>query len=118
MKEWPDDGIRGAFSTVLGWSGVILATLVLGFLSGYWIGHRGIPPFEQTVRAFAVLPLLWVANVEMFAAYAVLGLAWYLPLRYEWRELRVGATAANFLVWLAIIAWMVVKWSDSKFFRF
>jgi hypothetical protein len=118
MKEWPERAVGDAFSSLAAWTGAIGATFVLGFGAGYWIGHGEITSIEQTCAAFVWVPLLWLGHVEMFAAYAVLFLAWYLPLRYESRRFQVGAASVNFLTWLIVIAWIVVKTSQWKFFRF
>jgi hypothetical protein len=118
MKEWPERALGDAFSSLLGWTAAIAATLVLGFCAGYWIGHGEITSVEQTLGAFLWTPFLWLGHLEIVIAYAVLGLTWYLPLHYDSRRLRITAASANFLVWALVIGWIVVKTADWKFFRF
>lgn len=118
MGNWLDEANDRASSTLLKWAGVILATLAMGFLAGYWTGHGGVTDAKQTLVAFAMLPLLWLGNVEMFIAYGVAGVAWYLPLHYESRWFRVVCAVANLLTWFAVVYTVVVKTANGKFFHY
>lgn len=118
MKEWFEIALDEAGSTLLKWAGVIASTLVVGFCAGYWLGHGEITSPEQTLVAFAWLWLLWLGNPEVFIAYAVTAVAWYLPPHYEARWLKVGCAVANLLAWFFTVYWVVVKTADGKFFRY
>src|SRR6185369_10708203 len=109
MKDWFTSGITSAVSTLFGWAWVIFGTLVLGFCAGYWTGHRQVTGLDQTLTAFAWIPVLWLGNAEMFVAYAVTAVAWYLPPHYESGWFKIGAAVANCVVWLVVIHWIVVK---------
>jgi hypothetical protein len=103
MTEWFEKVARGALGSTLGWAGVVIATLVCGFCAGYWIGHREVTGMEKTLTAFAQLPLLWLGFSQMFLAYAVTALAWYLPLHFESYRLRIVAAGTNFVIWLVVV---------------
>ena len=118
MGEWIGDAIDRAGSTLITWAVVILSTLVLGFLAGYWVGHGGVTDPVRTLRAFAMLPLLWLGNPEMFIAYGVAGVAWYLPPHYESRWFRLVFAVANLLTWFAVVYAVVVKTANGKFFQY
>jgi len=118
MKDWFLSAFGEAISTLFGWACVIAMTQVLGFCAGYWLGHKEITGLNQTLGAFAWLPVLWLGNPEMFIAYAVLAVAWYLPPHYESGWLKIICAVANFLVWLVVIYCIVVKTADGKFFRY
>lgn len=118
MSEWFLNAIGEAFSSLFGWICAIVATLVFGFCAGYWIGHGEITEARKTLVAFAWIPLLWLGNPEMFFAYAMTALVWYLPLHFESGWLRISGVVANFLVWLIVVELIVVKTADGKFFRY
>ncbi|MBY0228863.1 MAG: hypothetical protein K2W96_06275 [Gemmataceae bacterium] len=115
MDGWLSPGARAALGGVFGWTLAVVAALVSGFLAGYWIGHRGITPADQAFRAFLWIPLLWMGFPEMFLAYFVTWIAWYLPFHIESRWFRVGCAAAVFLVWLLVI-WAKVEQSKAAKF--
>jgi hypothetical protein len=100
-----------AVSTMLGWTVVIVLTLIVGFCAGYWTGHHQITSIGQTVSAFVWIPILWLAFAQMFAAYAVTALAWYLPIYFERLWLKVCAVIATFSTWFLVI-WSIVAQSD------
>jgi hypothetical protein len=118
MNERFEKAMCEAVGTTLGWACVIIATLVAGFCIGYWIGHRAVTGAEQTLEAFAQLPLLWLGFSQMFVAYAVTALAWYLPLRYESYRLRLVAAGTNFVTWLIVVVSVVEQSKDAKFFHY
>jgi hypothetical protein len=118
MKEWFGEALDEASSTLLRWAGVMAITLVMGFCAGYWVGHGEITGARKTLLAFAWLPLLWLGNPELFIAYAVQGVAWYLPPHYESRWLKIGSAGANLLVWFLVVYCVVVKTAHGKFFRY
>jgi hypothetical protein len=112
------DEFYDAISTVWGWTMVIGSAMILGFVTGYWIGHRQIMPAEQTVRAFAAIPLLWLRFKETFLAYIVTALAWYVPLHREEWQLRLAAPLLTSLAWIGVIISVVVQAKASKLFQF
>jgi hypothetical protein len=118
MNEWFEKAMRDALGSAFGWACVIIATLVTGFCAGYWIGHRAVTGAEQTLKAFAQLPLLWLGFSQMFFAYVITALAWYLPLRYESHRLRFVAAGTNFVTWLIVIVSVVEQSKDAKFFHY
>lgn len=118
MNEWFGAALRNALTSTLGWAAVILATFVVGVCAGYWLGHGTVMSAERTFKMFLWLPFLWLNFPEMFLAYGVMALAWYLPLCYESRSLRIVAAGANLLVWLFVVRYVVVLNAGSKWFRF
>lgn len=118
MGEWFGEAIDRAGSTLFTWALVILSTLLLGFLAGYWAGHGMVTSPERTLRAFALLPILWLGNAEMFIAYGVSAIAWYLPPHYESRWFRVVCAVANLIAWFLVIYSVVEKTAQGKFFRY
>src|SRR5258707_122494 len=103
-----DESFGRALREALAWAGVLVATVVVGFCAGYWIGHREITGM-QTLTAFVSLPLLWLAFPRLLLAFAVTGLAWYLPRHYESRRprIRIVAAGVNLGVWLVIVLTIV-----------
>lgn len=109
--------ILEAVSSVLGWAATTLLTTCVGFCLGYWIGHGAISA-TQTLHAFIMIPFLWLGFWQMFVAYGVTGLAFYLPLRYEAVSLKIVAITVNLLTWSVIIHSIVVATLHSKFWHF
>jgi len=107
-----------AISTVWGWTMVIAGAMILGFVAGYWIGHRDIMPVERTAKAFAMIPLLWLRFKEVILAYVVTALAWYVPLHREEWQARLAAPIVTLLTWLGVIVSVVTQTHGSKFFKF
>jgi hypothetical protein len=118
MSEWFSRAVCEAVTSTLGWTGVILLTLVAGFWAGYAIGHREFTDLAQTLTALTYVPFLWLGFSQVFFAYGVTALAWYLPLRYDSRWLRIVAAVANLLTWLVVVVSVVRQSANAKFFRY
>lgn len=112
------DEFYDSISTVWGWTLVIVGSMVLGFVGGYWLGHREIMPVKQTVRAFAKIPLLWLGFKQVILAYLVTGIAWYLPFHLEDWRLHLAAPSVTFFTWLAVIISVVLHTQGSKFMQY
>jgi hypothetical protein len=112
------DEFYEAISSVGGWTMVIVGSMILGFVAGYWVGHRQMMPAEQTVRAFAKIPILWLGFKEVILAYVITALAWYLPFHREEWQLRLGAPLVTFITWTGVIISVVTQTQGSKFFAF
>jgi len=113
--DHPLSTIRDAVATVLGWTLVILLTVLLGFFVGYWFGHGEIKPLNTTFVAMTWLPVVWLGRPVVLIAWAVAALAWYLPIRYELGTLRLAAALVNLLTWIAVIGIEVERCSHGKF---
>ncbi len=116
--NFPVSAIREAVATLLGWTVVIALTLLVGFCAGYWIGHREVTGIRQTATPLARIPLLWLGFQQMFIAYGVTALAWYLPLHFESGWLKVGSAFVNLLTWLVVVYSVVEQSAHAKFFRY
>lgn len=114
---YPLSAIREASETVAGWTGVIIATSIMGFFPGYWLGHGEITEFSDTLAAMVWIPIVWLGHPQMFIAYAATALAWYVPIHFESLWLRVTAAIANVLTWLIVVAWVVELCSHHKFWQ-
>jgi hypothetical protein len=112
------DEFYDAVSTVWGWTMVMAGAMVLGFVAGYWIGHRQMMPFDRTAGAFAKIPLLWLGFKEVILAYLVTALAWYVPLQRDEWQMRLAAPLVTMLTWLGVIVSVVAQTQGSKLFRF
>ncbi len=116
--EYPWTPIADASSTLFGWTVIIIATILAGFLLGYWIGHREFTPWNQSFGAMAYLPMLWLGSPEVLVAYIVTAFAWYLPMHHETLRIRIIAALVNFAVWLIAIIMVVERTKHAKFFQF
>jgi hypothetical protein len=116
--DWsPLDAILEAITSVVGWACVIAGTMVTGFCRGYWIGHREVMGPMATLTALAWVPLVWLGQPAILISYGVTALAFYLPIRLEFRWLHIGAVIATFLAWLIVVAMIVEATSHGKFWQ-
>lgn len=113
---WPV--VIEACSTLLGWTLVIVGVNFTAFFVGYWSGHRGIPGWDQTLRALAYVPLVWLGSPAMIGAYVASLLTWHLPIHYDLPRARWWMLGANGLLWIGGICSVVRATQGSKFFHF
>jgi hypothetical protein len=105
-QDDPVSVFHAALRSVVGWTLVIFATM----LCGLWLGTplaRG--KFESLDLVFGMLILstfAWLVFPEVVIGFAVSGMAWYLPLRFESTPLRIGAGFASFVAWFALGTWV------------
>ncbi len=101
---YPLSAIGNALATVAGWTGVIIITLVIGFSLGDWIGHHEVRGLCATFEFMSWIFVLWLVFPQMFIAYAVTALAWYVPIHFESVWLRLSGAIANLSTWLIVAA--------------
>lgn len=106
----------GNSNTLFGWTCAIAAVVLSGFLLGYWSGHRQIMPWDRTMEALAMLPLLWLGSPGMILTYLWTAIAWYAPIHHEF--LCLPAAVMTFAFWFISIQALAQAAAGSKFIRF
>ncbi len=97
---------------------MIAATVVVGFVAGYWIGHGEMTTVRKTAEAMLWLPVVWLGRPVVLLAYVSTALAWYLPIRFERGWARTAALAAlNAVIWTAVIGHEVRQCLHGKFWQ-
>ena len=114
---FPLNVVLEAVTSVIGWVVVIVATIVVGFCCGYWIGHREVVGLAATLNAMLWVPIIWLGAPLIFIPYAVTALAIYLPTRFESLWLRLLAVTATFFAWLVVVAVIVEATSHGQFWH-
>lgn len=116
--QLPWEAILEACTSVVGWTLTLVGVNVVSFFFGYWIGHRGFPDWEQTMRALAFVPLVWLGSPTMIAAYVMTAITWYLPIQYDLPRARWALLGVDGLMWIVGIYSVVWHTKGGKFFSF
>jgi hypothetical protein len=109
--------INDMVTSVVGWIGVIVVTVVIGFFVAYWVGHRKFMGLYPTLQASVYLPVIWITWPQMLAVYITTVLAIYLPLRFQSTWLFILAPIVSIVVWVSIVGPIVHHRSDGKFWQ-
>lgn len=101
---YPLSVIRDVIQTILGWTVVILVTLVVGQSLGTCLGHGKLCGVDQLLNELPWYSLAWLTP-QGAVAWAVTGVSWYLPIHYEGAWAKVCAATANCLTWTVLLTW-------------
>ncbi len=104
MFDYVVDALREPIQSLVGWTVVILVTVVAGLWVGIWIGTGELPSLKIAFQALIFAPVAWLLFPRILVAFGITALAWYLPLRLESSWLGAAAALVNLIACLLVTA--------------